>query len=128
MLLSCNCTVFLRNALSYVFFRWSISIYLCKYWATCIFVKVVSWSLVGQVSVCLYSGKFTCTINNSPHFAFEYGFVMQLYPRYAIIYDGFFFLGGQLVLICVSTGPLTLTKIDFFCLYAFISARKHIFL
>ena len=39
---------------------------------------------------------------------------MQLYPRYAIIYDGFFFLGGQLALICVSTGPLTLTKIDFF--------------
>ena len=34
------------------FLTWSNSIYLCKYWATCIFVKVVSWSLVGQVSVC----------------------------------------------------------------------------
>ena len=39
-------------ALVLFFLTWSNSIYLCKYWATCIFVKVVIWSLVGQVSVC----------------------------------------------------------------------------
>ena len=36
------------------------------------------------------------------------------------------FLGGQLVLICVSTGPLTLTKIDFFCLYAVSTGLDHL--
>ena len=90
-----------------------------------------SWSLVGQVSVCLYAPS-TAENLHAPSTA-----VLTLHLntvlscnwtayRYAIVYV--FFLGGQLVLICVSTGPLALPKIDFsVCTHSFQPESTYFF-
>ena len=79
-------------------------------------------------SVCLYAiitaENVTCTMNISLHFGFEYPLVMQVYGfcQYAL-FDDVFFWWSKPVFICVNTGPLALTKIYFFCLYAISTAR-----
>ena len=80
------------------------------------------------MSVCLYAiitaENVTCTMNISLHFGFEYPLVMQVYGffQYALV-DDVFFWWSKPVFICVNTGPLALTKIYFFCLYAISTAR-----
>ena len=68
------------------------------------------------MSVCLYAiitaENVTWTMNTSRHFAFESTLVMLLSPT-SFTNFLWYFIGGQPVFICVSTGPLALTKIFF---------------
>ena len=78
-------------------------------------------------SVCLYAiitaENVTCTMNISLHFGFKCPLVMQVYGFRQYVFACVFFWWSKPVFICVNTGPLALTKIYFFCLYAISTAR-----